>query len=82
MGKVSSTATNTAIADESGGIPVGGDDFTVKGPVFPLSCMGDVPAVAGLRPKQVRAAIMLVVLGFNFLGDGLRDVLDPRLRNL
>ncbi len=25
-------------------------------------------------------AIMLVVLGFNFLGDGLRDVLDPRLR--
>lgn len=25
-------------------------------------------------------AIMLVVMGFNFLGDGLRDVLDPRLR--
>lgn len=25
------------------------------------------------------AAIMFVVLGFNFLGDGLRDVLDPRL---
>jgi peptide/nickel transport system permease protein len=25
------------------------------------------------------AAIALVVLGFNFLGDGLRDVLDPRL---
>ncbi len=24
-------------------------------------------------------AIMLVVLGFNFFGDGLRDVLDPRL---
>ncbi len=24
------------------------------------------------------AAIMLLVLGFNFLGDGLRDVLDPR----
>lgn len=24
-------------------------------------------------------AIMLVVLGFNFLGDGLRDVLDPRI---
>jgi peptide/nickel transport system permease protein len=24
-------------------------------------------------------AIMLAVLGFNFLGDGLRDVLDPRL---
>jgi len=28
------------------------------------------------------AAIMVVVLGFNILGDGLRDVLDPRLRNL
>jgi peptide/nickel transport system permease protein len=25
-------------------------------------------------------AIMLVVLGFNFLGDGLRDILDPRIR--
>jgi hypothetical protein len=22
---------------------------------------------------------MIVVLGFNFLGDGLRDVLDPRI---
>lgn len=27
-------------------------------------------------------AIFLCVLGFNFLGDGIRDVLDPRLRNL
>lgn len=27
-------------------------------------------------------AIMLTVMGFNFLGDGLRDVLDPRLRNV
>jgi len=26
--------------------------------------------------------IMLTVLGFNLLGDGLRDVLDPRLRNV
>jgi peptide/nickel transport system permease protein len=26
-------------------------------------------------------AIFLVVMGFNLLGDGLRDVLDPRLRN-
>jgi peptide/nickel transport system permease protein len=25
-------------------------------------------------------AIFLVVMGFNLLGDGLRDVLDPRLR--
>jgi peptide/nickel transport system permease protein len=27
-------------------------------------------------------AIMGGVLGFNLLGDGLRDILDPRLRNL
>ena len=26
-------------------------------------------------------AIFIAVLGFNFLGDGIRDVLDPRLRN-
>ncbi len=26
------------------------------------------------------AAIMIIVLGFNLLGDGLRDILDPRLR--
>ena len=25
-------------------------------------------------------AIILIVMGLNFLGDGLRDVLDPRLR--
>jgi peptide/nickel transport system permease protein len=25
--------------------------------------------------------IAVAVLGFNFLGDGLRDVLDPTLRN-
>jgi peptide/nickel transport system permease protein len=25
-------------------------------------------------------AIFLVVIGFNLLGDGLRDVLDPRIR--
>ena len=27
-------------------------------------------------------AIMLCVLGFNLLGDGLRDILDPRLQNI
>ena len=26
-------------------------------------------------------AILVTVLGFNFLGDGLRDVLDPRLKD-
>jgi len=28
------------------------------------------------------AAIMLVVFGFNMMGDGLRDALDPRLRGV
>jgi ABC-type dipeptide/oligopeptide/nickel transport system permease subunit len=27
-------------------------------------------------------AISLTVLGFNMLGDGLRDILDPQLRNI
>ena len=27
-----------------------------------------------------RRAIMATVLGFNLLGDGLRDLLDPRMR--
>jgi peptide/nickel transport system permease protein len=27
-------------------------------------------------------AIMLTVMGFNFLGDGLRDAMDPRLKNV
>jgi peptide/nickel transport system permease protein len=26
-------------------------------------------------------AIAFLVLAFNFIGDGLRDLLDPRLRN-
>ena len=26
-------------------------------------------------------SIMVVVLAFNFLGDGLRDVLDPYMKN-
>jgi ABC-type dipeptide/oligopeptide/nickel transport system permease subunit len=28
------------------------------------------------------AALMLAVLGLNLLGDGVRDLLDPRLRKL
>jgi peptide/nickel transport system permease protein len=27
-------------------------------------------------------AILFLVLGFNLLGDGVRDLLDPRLRTL
>ena len=36
----------------------------------------DVSAWLSIFPG---AAIMIVVLGFNLLGDGLRDILDPRL---
>jgi peptide/nickel transport system permease protein len=28
------------------------------------------------------AALMLAVLGLNLVGDGIRDLLDPRLRRL
>jgi peptide/nickel transport system permease protein len=28
------------------------------------------------------ACLMLAVLGLNLLGDGIRDLLDPRLRKL
>jgi peptide/nickel transport system permease protein len=31
-------------------------------------------------PIFAGTAIMLAVLGFNLVGDGLRDALDPRLR--
>jgi peptide/nickel transport system permease protein len=41
-----------------------------------LKAMRNAPWVAGFPGL----AIMLVVLGFNLLGDGLRDALDPRLR--
>jgi peptide/nickel transport system permease protein len=27
-------------------------------------------------------AIMLAVLGFNLMGDGLRDALDPKMKNI
>ena len=33
----------------------------------------------GIFPGLV---IMLAVMGFNFIGDGLRDLLDPRMKNL
>ena len=36
-----------------------------------------------LRFKSIRticAAIMMIVLAFNFLGNGLLDVLDPKLK--
>jgi len=43
-----------------------------------LKAMRNAPWVAGFPGL----AIVLVVLGFNLLGDGLRDALDPRLRTL
>jgi ABC-type dipeptide/oligopeptide/nickel transport system permease subunit len=36
--------------------------------------------IAPVYATAVGLAIMITVLGFNFLGDGLRDALDPRLK--
>jgi peptide/nickel transport system permease protein len=38
--------------------------------------------VASWMAMAPGAAIFLTVLGFNFLGDGVRDELDPRLKQL
>jgi len=38
--------------------------------------------VAPLLSVVPGAAIFLLVLAFNFVGDALRDILDPRLRGL
>ena len=35
-----------------------------------------------MKGSLIAAWIMIAVLGFNFLGDGLRDILDPRMRTL
>ncbi|PYN44808.1 MAG: hypothetical protein DMD95_09745 [Candidatus Rokuibacteriota bacterium] len=40
----------------------------------------DYLTVAGWIAVFPGLAILLTVLGINFLGDGLRDMLDPRLR--
>jgi len=40
----------------------------------------DYLTVAGWIAIFPGLALMLTVLGINFLGDGLRDLLDPRLR--
>jgi peptide/nickel transport system permease protein len=42
----------------------------------------DYLTVAGWIAVFPGLAIMLTVLGINFLGDGLRDLLDPRLRQM
>jgi peptide/nickel transport system permease protein len=50
-----------------GGMVNDGYKFIMSRPVLAIS-----PGVA----------IMLIVFGFNMLGDGLRDALDPRLRGV
>lgn len=52
------------------------------------SSVGDESALRGFRQLAPWAAIVpgvaiaLAVLGFNLLGNGLRDALDPRSRGL
>ena len=36
----------------------------------------------GLLPALMFPALFLVMFAFNFLGDGLRDALDPRMRGV
>ena len=36
----------------------------------------------GSPPPGPAASIILMVVAFNFVGDGVRDAFDPRLRNL
>lgn len=52
-------------------------------PSWGLMLSSDRP-LAEIAPWLIFApgvAIMLMVLGFNLLGDGLRDILDPRMRS-
>jgi oligopeptide transport system permease protein len=45
--------------------------------------VNDAISSLSLYPYQLlfpAAAICITILGFNFLGDGLRDALDPKLR--
>ena len=47
--------------------------------------LGDAQALIWSAPLQAvwpGVAIAVAVLGFNLLGDGLRDLLDPRLREV
>ena len=40
-------------------------------------------SLAGLLGPWVGGiAVVLMVVSFNFVGDGLRDAMDPRLRNI
>jgi ABC-type dipeptide/oligopeptide/nickel transport system permease subunit len=57
----------------------------VFGVVTAFACRDtqDVRGRPRIAPQHISTlpglAIMVTVLGFNFLGDGLRDALDPRL---
>ena len=42
--------------------------------------LGLTADVSGVTAIEYTLIVVLVVMGFNLLGDGLRDVLDPRLR--
>jgi peptide/nickel transport system permease protein len=59
---------------------------TVLLAIFLVAVMGGgLTSVMRLAPWVMffpGVAIMLTVLGFNLLGDGLRDALDPRLQHL
>ena len=44
------------------------------------SLAGAVAQVVQLCPTNLAICLMLTVLGFNFVGDGLRDAFDPKMK--
>jgi ABC-type dipeptide/oligopeptide/nickel transport system permease subunit len=58
---------------------IGVTNFPTWARCFPVAHVISPRAICTWRSSR-GAAISLAVLGFNMLGDALRDVLDPRLR--
>ena len=78
----STLGTVTVDIDPLGAIA--GPRTLAVGPVAVASLMTAAalaPLAAQGSPEYLGAAIALAVLGFNLLGDGLRDHYDPRLED-
>ena len=54
--------------------------LTLVNPALTQKLVDDVIVAQNPEPLLKLLAIMLAVLGLNLLGDGLRDLLDPKLR--
>jgi peptide/nickel transport system permease protein len=71
----------SAILDVAGlaFLGLGGDPFDPEWGLI-LKAGWNSPSQGGFQVGVAGACILLTVLGFNLLGDGLRDWLDPRTR--